>query len=160
MNTTKTREAAAKKILKSNIRPELSVSYATEAGHMFCDGYRAVFLREYLGAFPPCPGGIGESITRFLFQARNNHGSSIDAPSKKELAEHIHAVNAEAKKERCRARFASLEIMPGVWCDARLLLDMLKMIDDARIISGDKPYSTLYIKGSNGEGILCPIRRG
>lgn len=164
-------QAAALRILKKAAGGShscLTKANPTKDGaQLLCDGYRLVKLSEGLPLPALTPDEYDDAremiprLEKYLDRAAANAGVWMTAPTVASLKTFIATERAAAAVEHRRLDSARFEIMPGMWVDALLLVDLLQVLDAPTITfaSGDRwNVQPIYLKGKNGAGLLLPMR--
>ena len=164
-------QAAALRILKKGAagsHPCLAkANTAKDGAQLLCDGYRMIKLPNPL----PLPVLTSDEyedareiiprLENYLERAAANAGVWMNAPTVASLKTFIATERAAAAVEHRRLDSARFEIVPGMWVDALLLVDLLQVLDTPTMTfaRGDRwNLQPIYLKGKNGAGLLLPMR--
>lgn len=138
----------------------------TESRQCVCDGFRAYRLIEHL-PLPERPANAGDPIDlNKIVPSSVERMQSMPVPDFADLKAFITVETAKHKGEK---RNKYLRPTAPIWdfgdglpaCNAQYLLEFLTVMQDVKCIWYDPNRCTapLYIVGSNGDGVLCPVKK-
>lgn len=118
-----------------------------------CDGYRFIRLNSKPESIPECAGGV--DLDKSIPQDVQN-SEVVTLPN----AAEIKAAIAELKSKYGRDWNYKhpIEALPGWWCNAQYLLDMVQALPDGTAYAPKNCYSPLYYHSEDGDAILLPVR--
>ena len=155
---------AAKRIIKSaknGPRSALYGSWMEGDLQCYCDGYRAVRLREALPTESIPAGTMPMSIAEVVENGRRNMGEVLSLPTIPELKAHIKIgkVTNKFNNRGDRVEYDFGEGLPLV--NAEYLLDMLELLPGCTATAAKySPHlGAIYFEAEGGDGILLPVRR-
>ena len=172
MSTIKQKTEAATRVLKThkawqdNGRDKyLNALHVTDDQKIFmCDGFRAIAINTALPLPVMVDNAEYQTMTKTLYahiEKAAQNDREVTTPS----IEYLKAIQKDHRKKKKAGKpvdpFALYDA-GGYYVQAKLLADILQLIDDAKIFvkSQTKKYCELvYITGSNGAACLCPVRR-
>lgn len=168
-------EMACKKVSRSVFRGMNNIYKAAKAGkcdgykgawydeqgrQCICDGYRAVRLSTPVENIPDAPPVEDRLNLERTMAPCYDYTKTLAMPDIKELRQHIAEEKARRKTERYRkGESINYDFGPGLpMVNAEWLMDMLNIFDvtEAKCCGLIAP---IYFKGSNGDGMLLPIRK-
>lgn len=166
-------QAAAMRILKTvdeERHPHLAKALtAADGAQILCDGYRLVKLPEGL----PLPEHTEPELIqrgrefvpnaeKLLSNAAGNLGENKPAPDLSTVKNFIAIEKAKAAAHHSRLRQAPFEIIPGGWCDALLLVDLLQIFNAPVMrfsVADNWQVQPIYFEAANGCALLLPMRK-
>lgn len=155
---------AAKRIIKSaknGPRSALYGSWMEGDLQCYCDGYRAVRLREALPTETIPAGTMPMNVSNIVESDRRNMGEVLSLPTIPDLKAHIKIgkVTNKFNNRGDRVEYDFGEGLPLV--NAEYLLDMLELLPGCTATAAKhRPeLSPIYFEADGGDGILLPVRR-
>lgn len=155
---------AAKRIIKSaknGPRSALYGSWMEGELQCYCDGYRAVRLREALPTESIPADTMPLNIAEVVENGRQNMGKVLSLPSIPELKAHIKTgkVAIKVNKSGDRVEYDFGEGLPLV--NAEYLLDMLELLPGCKATAAkySPGLGAIYFQSDGGDGVLLPVRR-
>lgn len=98
-----------------------------------------------------------DAVEKFIADALENSNEYMPGVTDTALREHIKSADAPKTKDTGRPIWKFGDNLP--WVDANYLLDILRIVPDARFAKPKNNHSPIYFNGKNGEGIMCPVRQ-
>lgn len=153
------RMAAIKRIYKSassGRREDLHGAFRSGDRWALCDGYRFIRLNSKPDSIPEAPQkGDPFDLDKCIPQGAC-YAETVSLPSESAIKAEI--ANLKSKYGRDWDRHP-MEALPGWWCNAQYLLDMVQAIPDGVAYKPEKYYSPLYYRAENGEdAMVLPVR--
>ena len=150
------RMAAIKRVYKSTTsmsRKDMSGAFRSADRWAICDGYRFIRLNSKPESIPECAGGI--DLDKCIPQCACD-GEIVSLPSVSEIKAEIADLKSKYGKDWARH---PMEALPGWWCNAQYLLDMVQAIPDGIAHRPEKCSTPLYYRAESGEdAMLLPVR--
>ena len=149
--TSAGRLAALKKVVK-NVPPGMDrLRGIFQIGDRWavCDGYRFIRVENKPESIPEALGGVDldHAIPQNAKQAE-----VVELPSVVEIKSFI------ASHKIGRGQIEPMEALPGWWCNAQYLLDMVQALPDGKAYKPEKNISPLYYEAEDGDALLLPVR--
>lgn len=131
---------------------------------VIADNYRAIRFLEHVDGlvqygenYPKEWREKHEAVEKFIDDALENSNEYMKVVTAPEIREHIKKPGAP-KTDIGSPIWDFGHRLP--WVDANYLLDILRIVPDARFARPNNVHSPIYFNGKNAEGILLPLRQG
>lgn len=150
------RMAAIRRIYKSAAdrnNQKFSGTFPSGDRWAICDGYRFIRLNSKPESIPECMGGIDldQSIP-----AGAENAEVVTLPTVTDIKAAIAELKSKYGKDWNYKH--PIEALPGWWCNAQYLLDMVQALPDGTAYAPKNYYSPLYYHSEDGDAVLLPVR--
>lgn len=145
--------------------PALHKAWVDKYGkQIIADHFKVIRFKEQVDGIAQhgdnCPEGWIEkhdAVEGILADAFESSNENMLIVTESELKEHIKNPDSPRIKDTGRTFWSFGDHLP--WVDANYLLDILKIVPDAKFYRPKHVHLPIYFDGTNGDGILCPIRQ-
>lgn len=159
--STNSFKAAMEIIKAAKKKPQTALhgAWFADGEQYVCDGYRALHFYEPLD-LPIIPKDAQPMNIKQIFSGIEQNQNEYPVPTIGNLKAFITLEKAKPRDKADKKQgiyYDAGETHPLV--NAEYLLTMITALDDCKIYHGIWLYGAMYCKGTNGEGILLPVRR-
>ena len=149
--TSAGRLAALKKVVKNVPEYQERMKGIFKSGERWavCDGYRFIRVENKPESIPETDFDmdLDQTIPQNAKQAE-----VVELPSAVEIKSFI------ASHRIGRGQIEPMEALPGWWCNAQYLLDMVQALPNGKAYKPEKNISPLYYEAEDGDAVLLPVR--
>lgn len=150
--------AALNRIYKSaldNHRENLHGFFPNGDRWALCDGYRFVRVNSKPESIPEAPQkGDPLDLSRSI-PAGAEDAEIVTLPTVAEIKAAIADLRSRYGRDWKRN---PIEALPGWWCNAQYLLDMVQALPGGIAYKPEKYCTPLYYKSADGDALLLPVR--
>lgn len=155
---TKTMVAAAKRIIKSAMRPELKCVFMNylpdgEFRWCVCSGYVGVRFKEELPLEPFV--GLSVPFNMNSICVKTNGAKELVLPSVADVKQHIKINRVQDGKKTVPSDFL-LDAELGLWVNPKFLVDIMECLPGCRAWAVSA-IGVIYLESDVGEGVLMPV---
>lgn len=116
-----------------------------------CSGFHAVRLYEPVDGIAKCEKRF-DALDGIISDAKNKASAEgIEPPTISSLKEYTAIKKAVNKKP------VPYEVVPGVWVNPKLLIDMIGALPGMKMHFSGSPYNPIYCESEAGDGVLLPV---
>lgn len=117
-----------------------------------CDGYRFIRIKNRPESIPEteCDLDLDKTVPKDATSAE-----VVELPSVVQIKAEIAKLKAQYGRDWQRH---PIEALPGWWCNAQYLLDMVEALPGGVAHQPEKYCSPLYYHSNDGDAILLPVR--
>ena len=119
-----------------------------------CDGYRFIRVQNKPESIPEAKNPMELDLDKTVPQGAKD-GGEITLPSVAQIKASI--ANLRAKHGRDWQRHP-MEAVPGWWCNAQYLLDMVQALPGGVAYQPKNEYTPMYYESAEGDAVLLPVR--
>lgn len=155
---TKTMVAAAKRIVKSAMRPTLRQAFMNYLPNgkprwCVCSGYVGIRFKEEL---PLEPMAEVPPFNMNNICVKPDGAKELDLPSVADVKQHIKANRVQDGNKMVPADFL-LDAELGLWVNPKFLVNAMECLPNGRAWAASA-IGIIYLESDDGDGVLMPVR--
>lgn len=153
---TKTQQATIKRILKNTVKNELKNIFNIDGCGFISDGFRAI-KSEALSEYATEQQDDIINQVNAVFEDIREKSNTCGYITLKTIKEYIKTEKIRSNNPHLKVIF--YEYDQGKYCNAFYLRDVLEIIGDSYIAITSEKSNPIFLQGTKGSAILCPIMK-
>lgn len=153
---TNTQQSTIKRILKNTVKNELKNIFNIDGCGFISDGFKAI-KSEILSEYATEQQNDIVNQVNAVFEDIRKTANTCGYITLKTIKEYIKTEKTKSNNSRLKVIF--YEYARERYCNALYLRDILELIGDSHIAITSEKYNPIFLQGTKGSAILCPIRK-